>query len=227
VGEDAVVDMGGLEGRMNWLRKRVSLTSLCELLEDSLTHLKLFFVRVGPGAAVLPRDVTRIHMRYAAKYNEGHFGPRKFWRQYLPRLKYHNPNLKVTVEQTQDQAGPATLTIFYSSETSADRVLATELKHAGAPGGPSAEGMDEGSSVNEKMETVDMKHKHERDIWKRVAELTGAEEIEPTDDELHQIREYEAADVQGEIDRKNTRARFLKQRAEEEFMKRAREGLVV
>lgn len=39
-------------------------------------------------------------------------GPRKFWRENLPRLKYHNPAVPMIVNRTRDQDGPATLSIY-------------------------------------------------------------------------------------------------------------------
>jgi len=36
----------------------------------------LLAIRLGPGAAMLPPEVTRIHMDFAFKLNDGHFGPR-------------------------------------------------------------------------------------------------------------------------------------------------------
>ncbi len=38
--------------------------------------LQLVRLRTGPGAAILPHDVTRIHMEFNHKYNDGHMGPR-------------------------------------------------------------------------------------------------------------------------------------------------------
>lgn len=37
---------------------------------------------------------------------------RKFWRHMLPRLKYHNPRIPMTVSRTNNQTGPATLSIY-------------------------------------------------------------------------------------------------------------------
>ena len=41
-----------------------------------LTTPQLLSIRIGPGAAILPRDVSRIHMDFAPKFNDGHLGPR-------------------------------------------------------------------------------------------------------------------------------------------------------
>jgi len=37
---------------------------------------KLLAIRIGPGAAVLPPEVTRIHMDFARDIEDGHYGPR-------------------------------------------------------------------------------------------------------------------------------------------------------
>jgi hypothetical protein len=41
-------------------------------------------------------------------------GYSKFWRQYLPRLKYHNPDVPMEVIQKREIGGPATLVIEFS-----------------------------------------------------------------------------------------------------------------
>ena len=33
-------------------------------------------IRTGPGAAILPPEVKRIHLDFAIKINDGHAGPR-------------------------------------------------------------------------------------------------------------------------------------------------------
>ena len=37
---------------------------------------KLLSIRLGSGAFVLPKDIKRIHLRFAPKINGGHMGPR-------------------------------------------------------------------------------------------------------------------------------------------------------
>lgn len=37
---------------------------------------KLLAIRLGSGALVLPKDVKRIHLRFAQKIDGGHMGPR-------------------------------------------------------------------------------------------------------------------------------------------------------
>lgn len=37
---------------------------------------KLLAIRLGSGALVLPKEVKRLHMRFAPHINGGHMGPR-------------------------------------------------------------------------------------------------------------------------------------------------------
>ncbi|KAH0414018.1 hypothetical protein KCU90_g16126, partial [Aureobasidium melanogenum] len=67
---------------------------------------KLLAIRLGPGAAVLPKEISRIHMRFAPKIDGGHMGPRKFWRHELVRLKFHNPAIPMTLDRTAAQTDP-------------------------------------------------------------------------------------------------------------------------
>lgn len=79
-----------------------------------MRHMKtrLLAIRLGPGAALLPKEIERIHLDFAPLINDGHRGPRKFWRHMLPRLKYHNPGVLMSVSRTQEQTGPAIMSIY-------------------------------------------------------------------------------------------------------------------
>lgn len=41
---------------------------------------KLLSIRLGSGAYVLPKDIKKIHLRFAPKMNGGHMGPRYVWK---------------------------------------------------------------------------------------------------------------------------------------------------
>jgi large subunit ribosomal protein MRP49 len=154
---------------------------------------QLVSIRNGPGAAKLPSNVTKIHMEFARRLNDGHMGGRKFWKENLPRLKYHNPEVPMIVNRTQEQTGPATLSIYMSGDapqqpaqieghtgaapkravaiTDAWRTIASSSTGtARAP--PPAEG--------ETVVTINMKNVRSAEILKQFLEKTGATEVEPT-----------------------------------------------
>ncbi|KAA8905374.1 hypothetical protein FN846DRAFT_951117 [Sphaerosporella brunnea] len=88
---------------------------------------RLALVRNGLGAAVMPPEVKRLALTYSAKFNDGHMGPRKFWRVFLPRLKYHNPDVQMDVTRRSTIGGPATLEIEFASDKKA--VIDCQHKH--------------------------------------------------------------------------------------------------
>lgn len=57
-------------------------------------------------------------------------GPRKFWRENLPRLKYHNPAVPMVVNRTFDQEGPATLRIYLRDGGASSRPAAAQRDDA-------------------------------------------------------------------------------------------------
>ena len=152
-----------------------------------LTPFQLLAIRVGAGAAILPPEVTKIHMDFALKIEDGHAGakylppppllkppslthPRTFWRQCLPRLKYHNPTIPMTVSRSCNQKGPSTMTVTFSSPPTASSSF---------------------TSTPERIELINMKNKNVSVILTKLMELTKAKAVRATAEELRQIQEFE------------------------------------
>ncbi|KAF3914239.1 hypothetical protein AA313_de0204447 [Arthrobotrys entomopaga] len=79
---------------------------------------KLYSIRNGTGAAILPPNVSKLSLIFnykdSAKENiTGHMGARKFFRECLPRLQYHNPDIAMSVIRRKVPELPATLTIHF------------------------------------------------------------------------------------------------------------------
>ncbi|KAJ5086904.1 hypothetical protein NUU61_008211 [Penicillium alfredii] len=160
--------------------------------------------RLGSGAAILPSvanatkeypAVTRLHLTYARKIYGGHQGARHFWRRCLPRLKYHNPGVPMTVRQTDEQDGPAALTIYFAQRASnAATALAADKKvtdsHAPAP------------ESGEQAAVVNVKDLTYAEIWSRVQAATGAQGVSPTAEETQELKKLEDMRVKSEEDRK-------------------------
>ncbi|PYH91514.1 50S ribosomal protein Mrp49 [Aspergillus ellipticus CBS 707.79] len=163
-------------------------------------------IRIGPGAAILPTAasatkefpaITRFHLTYASKIYGGHQGARHFWRNCLPRLKYHNPSIPITVRQTTDQEGPAALTVYFSEQPSnAASLLAAKItdKHAPKP------------SSTEQSVILDVKNLEYKDIWKKVQNITGAQEVAATAEELNQLAKLEEMSQRAVKDRERNAA---------------------
>lgn len=143
--------------------------------------LQLLDIRVGPGAAILPNNVKKIHLNFAQKVDDGHYGARRVWRVYLPRLKYHNPAVSMTVKRTAEQEGPATLFVHFASPS----ISSFPTAPAASPTTLS------NPSSSKQVETIDMKHKSESEILSRLLEMTKAMPYEATPDELAELRDVE------------------------------------
>ncbi|CAD6574231.1 MAG: hypothetical protein ASARMPRED_006611 [Alectoria sarmentosa] len=156
----------------------------------------LLDIRIGPGAAVLSNDVKRIHLNFAHKLNDGHLGARKVWRKYLPRLKYHNPAISMTVNRTLDQGGPATLTVFFAPPPRSSSATASS-----APSSTDPSAAPSGYAPAARIETIDMKHKHESEILSRLLELTRGITYEASPDELAELRDVDEEQKRSERDR--------------------------
>ncbi|KAI0485571.1 CI-B8 domain-containing protein [Xylaria cf. heliscus] len=165
---------------------------------------------------ILPPEVTRIHLNFALRWNDGHFGPRKFWRLCLPRLKYWNPAIPVLVNRSTDQAGPATLSIYFRQASdpapSARNMLPlAQQPHSSItnehPAPPPAEG--------ETIVTIDMKNVHSDTILSEFVAKTGATLVHPTAVEENEMRQIEERTERGAVDRAIVK-KFLDEKRREE-----------
>ncbi|KAE8339155.1 hypothetical protein BDV24DRAFT_77207 [Aspergillus arachidicola] len=183
---------------------------------------KILNVRVGTGAAIFPSAtsatqefpaITRLHLTYAQKIYGGHQGARHFWRNCLPRLKYHNPGLQMTVKQTQEQEGPAALTIYFAERASNAASLTAakvEDKHAPAP------------ESTEKTAVLDLKNLDYKEIWNKVKMVTGAQDVPATAEEEAELQKLEQMRQQSEKDRVRLAAIRQAKKDQERMLQEAR-----
>lgn len=169
----------------------------------------------------MSNDVSRIHLEYATKFNDGHYGARKVWQKFLPRLKYHNPAISMTVNRTLDQEGPATLTIFFAPPPRSSP--ATISSASSSSTNPSTEPL--GNAPAKRIVTIDMKHKHESEILSRLLDLTKGVPYEATSDELAELRDVDAEKRRSERDRQAQARLNEVKRQEKELLDLARGGV--
>ncbi|KAK4235612.1 CI-B8 domain-containing protein [Achaetomium macrosporum] len=173
-------------------------------------------IRTGPGAAVLPQDVTRIHMEFAHRMNDGHMGPRKFWRDALPRLKYWNPAVPMVVNRTTDNNGPATLTLYFrepGATLASDMPMPSSSNEGFAKAPAPAQG--------ERVVTIDMKHRRSEAILKEFMDKSGAVAVKPTPQDELELREAEEREARGAIDRERIRKMYEEAKRERAMIAQA------
>ncbi|PYH84194.1 50S ribosomal protein Mrp49 [Aspergillus uvarum CBS 121591] len=185
---------------------------------------QLLNVRVGTGAAVFPAApsatqefpaITRLHLTYARKIYGGHQGARHFWRNCLPRLKYHNPGIPMTVRQTEDQDGPAALSVYFAQQTSpiAASLAAEDLKDAHAPA----------PAANEQVAVLDVRNLPYTEIWNKVKNMTGATEISATAEETAELRKLDQMAAKSKTDRVRIATMRQAKKDQERMLQEARE----
>ncbi|ODV94040.1 hypothetical protein PACTADRAFT_50936 [Pachysolen tannophilus NRRL Y-2460] len=108
-----------------------------------------------PSSAIkLPSTISSIDLIFKRTNSAGHMGPRKFWRNNLPTVQFHNPNIPITVTRIETESKdesekcPATLTINYQDG---------------------------------QKKLIDLKYKHSDEILKEFTEITQAQVVEEND----------------------------------------------
>ena len=179
---------------------------------------QLLNIRAGPGAALLPKEVTKVHMQFAHRMEGGHMGPRyalsrtnirpvrhlangyffcrKFWRQNLPKLKYWNPAIPMVVNRSSDQNGPAVMTIYFRDDKEATP-SETRFPMSAADGSSPAPKPAKG----ERIVTIDMKNRKSNVILNEFLTVTGAVPLKPTAKDEEEFREFEDLARKSEMDR--------------------------
>ncbi|EMC95050.1 hypothetical protein BAUCODRAFT_35049 [Baudoinia panamericana UAMH 10762] len=189
---------------------------------------RLLAIRLGSGAFVLPKDVKRIHMRFAAKLEGGHMGPRKFWRHELVRLKYHNPAVSMTVDRTARPEDDATLSIHYArhNSTTSQPVPQTSSSATSAPNPPASTSGDTPPSGSapptERVQTIDMKHRTNSEILDELVRITKAHPIEPTEADREELRMLEEQSVRSAAAREKSAEYRAKVKREQDLLEQAR-----
>ncbi|RBR24113.1 uncharacterized protein FIESC28_03013 [Fusarium coffeatum] len=182
-------------------------------------HRKLVSLKVGPGAAILPPEVTRIHMDFATSFKNGHMGAKKFWRENLPRLKYHNPAVPMIVNRHNQNQKKPTLSIYLRKPDASTPAPETRSQPASSRSNLSKATPPD---ADEKIITVDMTEKHSSHILEFVLAETRAVPLKPTKEEIRELQEIDAMARQAEVDRARMRGLREEKQREEDMLKRAR-----
>lgn len=121
----------------------------------------------------------------------------------------------MTVRQTDDQEGPAALTIYFAQRASNTSEAITKSKkitdsYAPAPG------------ENEKSAVVDVKNLSYEDIWTRLQAATGAQDVPTSPEDQAELDELAQMVVKGEKDRVRIQAIRQAKKDQERMLAEAR-----
>ncbi|KAK7207483.1 hypothetical protein BZA70DRAFT_271430 [Myxozyma melibiosi] len=66
-----------------------------------IAHLKK--IALGKAAVEVPK-MTSLSLEFKIRNSHGHMGARKFWKEHLPSLQFHNPEVPMTVKLIPEPA---------------------------------------------------------------------------------------------------------------------------
>ncbi|GAB7346119.1 hypothetical protein MBLNU457_4869t1 [Dothideomycetes sp. NU457] len=181
----------------------------------------LLAIKLGSGAAILPKDVARIHMRFARRIEGGHMGPRKFWRHELVRLKYHNPAIPMTIDRSATQDEDAIMTVHFTTSDA-------QQSSGSATGAPAPTGSTSGDKAPSdhastvRTETISMTNRLASEILADLLRITKAVTVEATPEEREQLEMLEEMRIRSEKDSALGKEVRAKRKREEALLAQAR-----
>jgi large subunit ribosomal protein MRP49 len=124
----------------------------------------------------------------------------------------------MTVSRSEDQEGPASLTIHFASSTS-----------PAIPNPTSSTSGDKLPSKDpaplESTKSINMKHRNENEILEELLALTKGEVVQPSQEEQAQLRELEEVRVRSEADRVRQAAVVAAKKRQADILAAARQSV--
>lgn len=123
------------------------------------------------------------------------------------------------VNRTTDQQGPATLTLYFRESSS---------EAAPSPAGSQLSSASDGRSKapppleNERVATIDMKHKHSSAILEEFLKKTGAVPVMPTPQDEAELREIKELEERANYDRARVKKKVDAAKKEAQLLAQAR-----
>ncbi|RDA84761.1 hypothetical protein CP532_6943 [Ophiocordyceps camponoti-leonardi (nom. inval.)] len=159
-------------------------------------------------------------MDFALNMYEGHMGARKFWKDCLTRLKYHNPGVPMIVNRHNDNKSPPIMTIYFGPPTvnpasgpvpSSDQLSSSRQNLAKAlpPG------------KDERTVKIEMKDKHSNEILNMFLAETKADVIPISDSDVEEMQALETMKRLAAAARERRKQEKEKQEKDEELLKKA------
>lgn len=116
---------------------------------------------------------------------------RKFWRNELIRLKYHNPAVPMSVDNKAPQEENAIMSIHFAPEGSKQTSNSATSSAAAVDSTTSSSSPSDAASTT-RVETLNMTNYTNAEILEAFITLTKATPIEPDPEDLQELAEVEA-----------------------------------
>jgi large subunit ribosomal protein MRP49 len=142
---------------------------------------------------------------------------RKFWREMLPRIKYRNPSIPISIARHSDPDGPSLLNIYTRTQT--PQTTSQPASTSAATPNPQSTLVPDTSKPTHTLNIRDMQ---ESEILDALVKTIDVEQIQPTEQEQAELRDMEEQMERSERDRTEVREKLLKERREQELLRMAR-----
>jgi len=119
----------------------------------------------------------------------------------------------MTVQQTNDQSGPALLTIYFAN---------TAVEDPSSTQGQTIDALAPAPTASEKTTTIDVKNQELTQIWARFKELTGAQELAVSEADRQELEETKGHKEKSEIDRKRVAGIWQAKKDQERMLRAAK-----
>lgn len=150
-------------------------------------------------------------------------GSTEFFTKYMPRLKYHNPAVSMTVDRRAKKKMEARMTVYFAKQAAKGAAKPSEIGQAGAAGGPTKD-ITTGAEEDLRVVNIDTDMLYAPQIYEKLLETTGGKPVQHTPEEIEQMEEYERINREKAIDsvqKKEVAAKLNAERKAEEMARAA------
>jgi large subunit ribosomal protein MRP49 len=147
--------------------------------------------------------------------------PRKFWKEMLPRIKYRNPSIPISISRHTDPDGPSLLHIYTRANASSTPAPQTTSSAPNSSATPNTQ-TNLVPDTSPPTHTLNIRDQQESEILEALCKTVQVQVVEPTEEEKEEMREMEAFRERSEKDRVEVREKLVRERREQELLKLAR-----
>ena len=126
----------------------------------------------------------------------------------------------MTVDRSEDNTGPATLSIFFATTTNTSS--ASAISSQASTSSTTASKATTDHTPFERVESINMKHMHEEEILEQMMQITKAVKVDPSPDEDLEMRQLEDQRTRSQRDAETTRLYNEKVGREKALLEQAR-----
>ncbi|RKF84005.1 50S ribosomal protein Mrp49 [Golovinomyces cichoracearum] len=195
------------------------------VLQRAIKLHQLLSIKVGPAAVSLPANITGIHLAISKKKsprsNSINRTAKKFWRKFLPQLKYHNPHIPMTVDRQVEPSCSSELTIYFNDSRGTVATL-NDSKTASKQIFTESISDKRATSIKTSKKVINMNAKTSEIVLDEFVQATKARATQPSEKDLQLTQWLERASENSLIEANKMKTHNEKRKRQEEMMSAAK-----